>query len=149
MSDEWQLRRCDCGNSFGSNSSKSPTCSRCGSPKSTVVSIFDDSRQLAVAVSNANMPKEIAQDIAKRIRVKDEKSIKNSSVSGDQHSKMIRAMNEATDESGILTKEALLIELEGLGTPDVSVEHLIGMAELEGLLLRRDGESWTWLQQSS
>ena len=95
------------------------------------------------------MPKEIAQDIAKRIRVKDEKSIKNSSVSADQHSKMIRAMNEATDESGILTKEALLIELEGLGIPDVSVEHLIGMAELEGLLLRRDGESWTWLQQSS
>ena len=95
------------------------------------------------------MPKEIAQDIAKRIRDKDEKSIKNSSVSADQHSKMIRAMNEATDESGILTKEALLIELEGLGIPDVSVEHLIGMAELEGLLLRRDGESWTWLQQSS
>lgn len=95
------------------------------------------------------MPKEIAQDIAKRIRVKDEKSIKNSSVSADQHSKMIRAMNEATDESGILTKEALLIELEGLGIPDVSVEHLIGMAELEGLLLRRDSESWIWLQQSS
>ena len=100
-------------------------------------------------MSNANMPKEIAQDIAKRTRDKDEKSIKNSSVSGDQHSKMILAMNEATDESGILTKEALLIELEGLGIPDVSVEHLIGMAELEGLLLRRDGESWTWLQQSS
>tara|TARA_B100000700_G_scaffold327812_1_gene443533 strand:+ start:1878 stop:2165 length:288 start_codon:yes stop_codon:yes gene_type:complete len=95
------------------------------------------------------MPKEIAQDIAKRIRDKDEKSIKNSSVSADQHSKMIRAMNEATDESGILTKEALLIELEGLGIPDVSVEHLIGMAELEGLLLRRDSESWIWLQQSS
>ncbi len=95
------------------------------------------------------MPKEIAQDIAKRIRDKDEKSIKNSSFSGDQPSKMIRAMNEATDESGILTKAALLIELEGLGIPDVSVEHLIGMAELEGLLLRRDGESWTWLQQSS
>ena len=95
------------------------------------------------------MPKEIAQDIAKRIRDKDEKSIKNSSFSGDQHSKMIRAMKEATDESGILTKAALLIELEGLGIPDVSVEHLIGMAELEGLLLRRDGESWTWLQQSS
>ena len=100
-------------------------------------------------MSNANMPKEIAQDIAKRIRVKDEKSSKSSSVSRDQHSKMIRAMNEATDESGILTKEALLIELERLGIPDVSVEHLIGMAELEGLLLRRDGESWTWLQQSS
>ena len=106
-------------------------------------------RSAIQAARSANMPKEIAQDIAKRIRDKDEKSIKNSTVSGDQHSKMIRAMNEATDESGILTKEALLIELEGLGIPDVSVEHLIGMAELEGLLLRRDGESWTWLQQSS
>ena len=150
MSVEWQLRRCVCGHSFGCKSDTSSKCTKCGSDNSKAISIFADSRQLATAVSNANMPREIANDISKRIQSMEEKSARHIYTNtGNIRSRTIRAMHEATDESGILTIESLDNELAKMGIEEPTSEHLIGQAEVEGILLRNGSETWSWLQQSS
>jgi hypothetical protein len=113
------------------------------------ISNFEDSRQLAVAVSNANLPKEISQDIANRLMLKDKISVYSSQKPGNIRSKSIQAMHDATDRHGILTIASLEKELTQKGISEPSCEHLIGQAEMEGILLRHDGDSWSWLQQSS
>ncbi|MDP6913082.1 MAG: hypothetical protein QF736_04080 [Candidatus Thalassarchaeaceae archaeon] len=150
MSDEWQLRRCVCGHSFGCNIDNSPSCTKCGSSNSKSISIFDDPRKLATAVSNANMPREIADDISKRIQSLEQKSaLYNATNVGNNRSRAMRAMRDATDDSGILTIESLEAELAKMEIYETTSHHLIGQAEVEGILLRNDSESWSWLQQSS
>ena len=149
MSGEWQLRRCECGHAFGCNAANSASCTRCGSSSSIPISNFEDSRQLAVAVSNANLPREISQDIANRIMLRDKISVHSAQKPGNIRSKSIQAMYDATDRHGILTIASLKEELTQKGISEPSCEHLIGQAEMEGILLRHDDDSWSWLQQSS
>jgi len=68
---------------------------------------------------------------------------------GNLRSKSIQAMHDATDNHGILTIASLDRELTKKGISEPSSEHLIGQAEMEGILLRQDDDSWSWLQQSS
>ena len=150
VSVEWQLRRCVCGHSFGCKADTSCNCTKCGSTNSKVISIFADSRQLADAVSNANIPREIANDISKRTQSLEEKSARFIATNtGNIRSRTFRAMREATDEAGILTIESLDNELAKMGIDEPTSQHLIGQAELDGILLRNDFETWSWLQQSS
>ena len=96
------------------------------------------------------MPREIADDISKRIKSLEEKSaLYNATNVGNYRSRAMRAMRDATDDSGILTIESLEEELAKMGINEPTSHHLIGQAEVEGLLLRNDSESWSWLQQSS
>mgnify|MGYP001383593074 CR=1 FL=1 len=149
VSDAWQLHRCDCGHSFGSNGSNSAVCTMCGSPNSVVISLFPNSRQLADAVSKANLPKEISRDISKRLKSLEKKPANMDSIDSTIRSKTIQAMRESTDDAGIMTIESLNSTLTKKGISGISPEHLIGQAELEGMLIRIDNESWSWLQQSS
>ncbi|MBR79779.1 MAG: hypothetical protein CMA88_03230 [Euryarchaeota archaeon] len=64
-------------------------------------------------------------------------------------SQIIRAMNFATNDQGILTIQSLKSELFRLQIEETSAEHIIGQAELEGILIRTTELSWSWLQQSS
>ncbi len=149
MGGEWQLRRCECGHAFGCNAAHSASCTRCGSLRTTSISNFEDSRQLGVAVSNANLPKEISEDIKNRIMLKEKISNYSAQKTGNLRSKSIQAMHDATDNHGILTIASLDRELTKKGISEPSSEHLIGQAEMEGILLRQDDDSWSWLQQSS
>jgi len=149
VSREWQLLRCECGNSFGSRGGSNGICSRCGSTRFQKVSEFGDSRQLAEAVSKANLPKELEHDISSRIRTKENINENISSISGSFRSSIFRAMHNATDEKGILNIHSLQNQLSLIGIQEPSSEYIIGQAELEGILIRNDVDSWTWLQQSS
>ena len=149
MSHVWQLLRCECGHSFGRIGGGSGRCIRCGSSRFRVVSEFDNSRLLAEAVSNANLPKEIAQDISSRLHSKDKKAVYSETNQGNSHSKLLRAMHDATNDDGMLSIASLAVELSKLGVVETSPDYLIGQAEIEGILLRYDSNSWTWLQQSS
>ena len=96
------------------------------------------------------MPREIAKDIHKRIQTKDKKSaVYMSSNAGNNHSRAIQAMRDATDHTGILTIETLEKELAKMDIHETTSHHLIGQAEIEGILLRNGPETWSWLQQSS
>ena len=68
---------------------------------------------------------------------------------GNHRSRAFQAMRDATDESGILTIESLERELVKRGIIEPTSYHLIGQAEVEGILLRNSSEAWSWLQQSS
>lgn len=149
VSHVWQLLRCDCGHSFGRIGGESGRCTRCGSSRFRVVSEFDNSRLLAEAVSNANLPKEIVQDITSRLHSKDKKAAYSETNQGNSRSKLLRAMHDATNENGMLSIASLADELTKLGVVETSPDYLIGQAEIEGVLLRYDSDSWTWLQQSS
>ena len=54
-------------------------------------------------------------------------------------------MRDATDDTGILTIESLEKELAKTGIDETSSQYLIGQAEVEGILVRHDAESWAWL----
>jgi len=146
VSHAWHLLRCECGHSYGRISGGSGRCTRCGSSRFRIVSEYGDSRLLADAVADANMPKEIAQDIASRISEKASNAEVNQ---GNSRSKLLWAMYEATDEYGQLSIASLAEELAKLGIFEPTPDYLIGQAEIEGILIRHDPNSWTWLQQSS
>jgi len=145
----WQLLRCECGHSYGLICGGSGRCTRCGSSRFSLISNFDNSRLLADAVSNANLPNEIAQEIDSRLHSKDKNAANNDNDQGGPRSKLLRAMHDATDDNGMLTIASLADELSKLGVVETSPDYLIGQAEIEGILLRYDSNSWTWLQQSS
>lgn len=100
-------------------------------------------------MSNANLPNEIAQEIDSRLHSKDKNAANNDNDQGGSRSKLLRAMHDATDDNGMLTIASLADELSKLGVVETSPDYLIGQAEIEGILLRYDSNSWTWLQQSS
>ncbi len=92
------------------------------------------------------MPREIAHDISKRIQTMEEKSeLYMSNNFGNIRSRTIQAMRYATDDAGILTIESLEEELGKMGINEPTPQHLIGQAEVEGILLRNDSETWSWL----
>ena len=92
------------------------------------------------------MPREIAKDIHKRIQIKDKKTAAYmASNTGNNHSRGIQAMRDATDHTGILTIESLEKELAKMDIYEATSHHLIGQAEIEGILIRNGPETWSWL----
>ncbi len=54
-------------------------------------------------------------------------------------------MRDATDHTGILTIESLEKELAKMDIYEATSHHLIGQAEIEGILIRNGPETWSWL----
>ena len=90
------------------------------------------------------MPPEIAKEIQSKISKKDELSTTNGE-SDLSTSKFLRAMNDATNEDGILEDSVLQRILDERKIVDPSAEYLIGQAELEGIIIRISPKSWSWL----
>lgn len=149
MDKDWQLLRCVCGNAFGSKAGVSGRCTRCGSIRFRLLSVFDNPSELAGAVSNANLPKELTKEITSRISSREKILEKMGSTSNTTRSRILRAMHDATDNGGSLSIELLAKELTKIGIEDPTPEYLIGQAEIEGMLIRDGPDSWSWLQQSS
>jgi len=145
MTEAWQLHRCDCGHSFGCNGAHSASCTRCGSSSSKLVSSFDDSRQLAKAVAQANLPNEITDEISKRISKLEKKKANRRSEDTSVRRVTIQAMHESTDDAGTLTLQSLELTLVEKGVTGTSAQHIIGQAELEGVLIRIGADTWSWL----
>jgi len=56
-----------------------------------------------------------------------------------------RIMRQSTGSDGRLTIQTLSSELEKEGYANPTAEQVIGQAEMEGILLMADSESWYWL----
>jgi hypothetical protein len=54
-------------------------------------------------------------------------------------------MRQSTGSDGRLTIQTLSSELEKEGYANPTAEQVIGQAEMEGILLMADSESWYWL----
>jgi hypothetical protein len=58
-------------------------------------------------------------------------------------------MKSSTASNGTLTIASLASALLVMEISEPTAEHLIGQAEMEGVLQKFDVDSWIWLQQSS
>jgi hypothetical protein len=109
--------------------------------------MYRDSQKLSGAVSKANMPKELGGEIQSRLSRYVRREGRNQS--SPTENQLIGAMRAATDDQGILTLQRLQAELDRIGIKQPSAEYLVGQAEVEGEIIRSEGNSWSWLQQSS
>ncbi len=149
MVGEWLLLRCTCGNSFGSKSGVSASCTRCGSPSARRIRAYAEASELAEAVSSANLPDEIANQLSRRARSTNDKTNQTKRGSHGSAFELLNAMKSATASDGTLTIASLDSTLLRMEISEPTTEHLIGQAEMEGVLLRSDADTWSWLQQSS
>ena len=142
---DWCLVQCKCGHSFGHRKGAKAKCTICGSDEVTIVQQFSDSRSLANAVSDANLPKELAKELSSRLESKSaiEKKRKQGPVSIRERIRV--TLRSATDEGGIIRVSAIRTELESAGIDAESWESIIGGAELEGILVRCNNDSWRWV----
>ena len=144
MASNWLLLRCKCGQSFGARQGTQASCSRCGeSSQITTTAVFTDPTQLTEAVANANLPSEISQEIQDKLTEKKRKQLKTRDRANA--GMILRIMKQSTDERGVLTLKSLQVSLETEGVTEPSLEQIIGMAELQGVVQRTDQDEWKWL----
>jgi hypothetical protein len=149
MDGEWLLLRCTCGNAFGSKSGISASCTRCGSPSARGIGAYAEASELAEAVSSANLPDEIADQLSSRACSTKDKSNRSEGKSHGSAFELLTAMKSATASDGAVTISSLATTLLGMEISEPTAEHLIGQAEMEGVLIRSGADTWSWLQQSS
>ena len=142
---DWHLVRCKCGHSFGHRKGTKAICTICGSNEVTNVQQFSDSRLLANAVSDANLPKELAKELSSRLETKS--TIEENRQQGriSIRERIRGTLRSATDEQGVLRISAIRRELDSSGLDAESWESIIGGAELEGILVRCSNDSWRWV----
>jgi len=145
MGHDWYLVRCKCGHFFGHRKGTKAKCTICGSSVVSNVEQFSDSGSLANAVSDANLPKELAKELSSRLESKSaiEKKRKQGPVSIRERIRV--TLRSATDEQGVLRINAIRRELDSAGLDVESWESIIGGAELEGILVRSSSDSWRWV----
>ena len=145
MGHDWYLVRCKCGHSFGHRKGTKSKCTICGSNDVTNVQQFSDSRSLANAVADANLPKELAKELSSRLEYKSaiEENRQQGPVSIRE--RVRSTLRNATDEQGVLRITAIRKELDSSGLDSESWESIIGGAELEGILVRCSTDSWRWV----
>ena len=145
MSLRYNLIKCSCGFSFGSTKSKNNYCTKCGSTSNLkLIERFEDADRLARAISFANIPDEISDELILKIKKKESKKkiakINNENILGG-----LSVLKKATDKDGNLTKFSLDKYLTEEGLIDSSSEYLIGQAEVQGFLIRINENTWNWL----
>ena len=145
MSLRYNLIKCSCGFSFGSTKSKNNYCTKCGSTSNLkLIERFEDADKLAKAISFANIPDEISDELILKIKKKESKKkiakINNENILGG-----LSVLKKATDKDGNLTKFSLDKYLTDEGLIDSSSEYLIGQAEVQGFLIRINENTWNWL----
>ena len=142
---DWCLVRCKCGHSFGHRKGAKAKCTICGSNEVTNVQQFSDSRSLANAVADANLPKELVKELSSRLESKS--AIEENRQQGhfSIRERVRRTLRSATDDQGVLRITAIRKELDSAGLDSESWESIIGGAELEGILVRCSNDSWRWV----
>ena len=145
MSQRYNLIKCSCGFSFGSTKSKNNFCTKCGSVSNLkYIKSFENAEELSKAISLANIPDEISQELISKILKKESQS----SIAKENNNNVLGGLNllkKATDKDGNLTKKSLDKILFDEALVDSSSEFLIGQAEVQGFLIRVNENTWNWL----
>ena len=67
---KFNLVTCGCGHSFGTSGSRVNYCTKCGSTTNIKnVTGFENAEKLSVAVSTANIPKEISDELIETFKI--------------------------------------------------------------------------------
>lgn len=149
METNWLLLKCKCGHAFGARQGTRGTCSRCGASENhTTSAVFSDSAQLAEAVATANLPKEIRGEVEKKLGEEKRRQKAHRERAGTQRADvetLHRILRKSTDGQGVLTLASLRSNLAAEGIDQPTAEHVIGIAEEQGVVHRSGQEQWRWL----
>ncbi|HJN70138.1 MAG TPA: hypothetical protein QF525_01725, partial [Candidatus Thalassarchaeaceae archaeon] len=120
-----------------------PSCARCGESKRLVTkSSHSNSTELFRAVSSANLPEEIRGEVEARLKKEKTKRNQNQRVGVE---KIHGIMLDSTNSDGILTMDKLTQKLMEKGVENPTAEEILGMAEVQGVIIRSAPNSWLWL----
>ena len=146
MERPWALVRCTCGSAYGSPRGVARACPHCGSTQGSESKFFETPDQLSEAVAGSNLPEGIAQEVESKVAIQEAKAESKATMSRGGPEAIRRILRQSTASDGTLTVESLSRELLKEGYEEPTAEHVIGSAELEGILIRKGPETWAWLQ---
>ncbi len=139
MDSMWLVLQCQsCGQSFGrQSSSKSIACPHCNHADAKVISRHFTATEASDAVSLANVPTEIRDQLSNWISQQPPTfdSSQNTPVDGNS------ILAKAENEDGIITLQSLRNALVSLGM-DIDVEEFAEHASAEGELIRFGTNCW-------
>lgn len=145
MERHWALVRCTCGSAYGTPRGATRSCPHCGSSQGAESKLFESPDELSQAVARSNLPEGIAQEVESRVASQEAKSETKAAMSRGGPEAIRRIMRQSTSTDGTLTLESLTHELHKHGFEEPTAEQVIGSAEVEGVLIRKDSKSWSWL----
>ena len=110
-------------------------CPHCNHSESTILSRHMDANEASDAVSLANVPSEIRDQLATWMQKQPKIISESDSVDGNA------ILSKATDDDGFITLESLKEALSALNSP-IDAEAFAEEASAEGELIRVDSNRW-------
>ena len=110
-------------------------CPHCNHSESTILSRHMDANEASDAVSLANVPSEIRDQLATWMKKQPKIISESDSVDGNA------ILSKATDDDGFITLESLKEALSALNSP-IDAEAFAEEASAEGELIRVDSNRW-------
>ncbi len=138
--------RCNsCERHFGSLRNDGPfACPGCGeSGEHPIVGRAKDSGDLKQKVSLANVPKELRDEMKRKIKTDDFQDFEEDCASA---SALLKLLSNLVNENGKLNIIAVQNALNKRGIVLPNAQELIDMAESQGLLMRDTPTEWQWLE---
>jgi len=137
MEPSWLVLMCQsCEQAFGKpRRGTDLRCPHCNHPESKILSRHMDASEASDAVSLANVPSEIRDQLANWIQKQPRDISESEPVDG------FTILSHAIDEDGFITLESLKKALSALNSP-IDAEAFAEEASAEGELLRVDSNRW-------
>ena len=110
-------------------------CPHCNHSESTILSRHMDANEASDAVSLANVPSEIRDQLATWMQKQPKMLSESDPVDGNT------ILSKATDDDGFITLESLKKALSALNSP-IDAEAFAEEASAEGELIRVDSNRW-------
>ena len=138
------MLRCQCGRNFGSKANSNSNCPRCNKKTSlSTIKYFSSSSELRDAVSNANVPDEIVNELSSRLASYEKSECSNEGLTSDDINKIL-SLAKRQDDSITLT--SVNESMNKLNLKKMSAERLIELLETSSMVLRNSNSSWSVLQ---
>ncbi len=138
------MLRCQCGRNFGSRANSNANCPRCNKKTSlTTIKSFSSSSELRDAVSKANVPDEIINELSSRLASYEKSERSNEGFTSDDIDKIL-SLAKLPDDS--ITLSSLNESMIKLNIKKMSAERLIEILETSSMVLRNSNTSWSVLQ---
>ena len=137
MAPSWLVLMCQsCEQAFGKpKRATDMRCPHCNHAESKILSRHMDANDASDAVSLANVPSEIRDQLATWMQKQPKMMSESDPVDG------YTILSKATDEDGFITLESLKQALSALNSP-IEAEAFAEQASAEGELIRVDSNRW-------
>ena len=137
MEPSWLVLMCQsCNSAFGKpRRTKDMRCPHCNHSESKILSRHMDANEASDAVSLANVPSEIRDQLATWMQKQPKMISESDPVDGNT------ILSKATDDDGFITLESLKKALSALNSP-IDAEAFAEEASAEGELIRVDSNRW-------